>query len=146
MNNSELTVEQLAKKAADIMWQNDSASQQLGIKLESVSPGAAIACLTVESRHVNGHGICHGGFIFTLADTAFAFACNSHNQRAVAQHNNITYIEGVQLGDILTAEAKEQSRRGRSGIYDVTVRNQQGTTVALFRGHSRTIKGVHFEQ
>ena len=99
----------------------------------------------VEAHHTNGHEICHGGYIFTLADTAFAFACNSYNQVCVAQQNSITYIKPGHNGDLLTATATEISRAGRSGVYDVLVSNQQGDTIALFRGLSRTLKGQLFE-
>ena len=90
----------------------------------------------------NGHGICHGGFIFTLADSAFAFACNTYNQRTVAQHCAVTFVQPGRRGDRLTAHAVERSRTGRSGIYDVTVRDSHGEVVAEFRGHSRTISGT----
>ncbi len=135
-----------AQKSADALWANDSASQALGIVLERVAPGQATLSLAIEQRHTNGHDICHGGFIFTLADTAFAFACNSYNQVTVAQHNSITFITPGKLGDTLTATAIEVDRSGRSGIYDATVVNQDNTTIAVFRGHSRTIKGQLFEE
>ena len=102
--------------------------------------------MQVRAEMLNGHGICHGGFIFTLADSAFAFACNSYNRVTVAQQNQITYLLPGQPGDLLTAEACETSLQGRSGIYDVTVSNAAGQTVALFRGLSRTIRGQHFEE
>ncbi|MCL4129138.1 UNVERIFIED_CONTAM: hypothetical protein GTU68_032821 [Idotea baltica] len=128
------------------MWANDAASKCLGIVLDRVAPGEADASLVVEKKHLNGHGICHGGFIFTLADTAFAFACNTYNQAAVAQTNNITFTQAGQPGSKLTAFAKEVSRQGRSGVYDVTVIDDKGETIALFRGHSRTIKGSLFDE
>jgi acyl-CoA thioesterase len=102
--------------------------------------------MKVRDDMLNGHGICHGGFIFTLADSAFAFACNSYNQNTVAQQNQITYLTPGQAGEILTATASEVSRMGRSGIYDVTVTGEDGRTVALFRGLSRTVKGQHFPE
>ena len=98
--------------------------------------------MTVTERMVNGHKTCHGGFIFTLADSAFAFACNSYDQRSVAQHCSITYVAPTRLGDELFAHATEVSRTGRSGIYDITVSTGQGAVVAFFRGHSRTIPGT----
>ena len=101
--------------------------------------------MTVEKHHTNGHDICHGGFIFTLADSAFAFACNSYNQIAVAQHNTISFIAPGARGDRLTAHAREISRTGRSGLYDVRVTNQDGRLIAEFRGASRVVKGVHFD-
>lgn len=142
---SQLDDQQRAERCAQIMWENDKASADLGMTLERVSPGSAQASLQVEERHLNGHGMCHGGYIFTLADSAFAFACNSYNQNAVAQHNSITYVQSGVLGSKLTASAIEVSKSGRSGIYDVTVTDDAGNTIAIFRGHSRTIKGQHFE-
>lgn len=128
------------------MWAADQASHWLGIELGEVTPGTAVLTLTVQPNHCNGHGICHGGFIFTLADTAFAFACNSYNQAAVAQQNAITFCEPGHVGDVLTAHAVEVVRQGRSGVYDVTVTRQDGTIIAVMRGNSRTIKGSHFKE
>ena len=102
--------------------------------------------MTVEAHHTNGHKICHGGFIFTLADSTFAFACNSYNQRTVAQQNAITFCAPGQLGDRLVARAVEVVRSGRSGVYDVTVSNQDGTIIAVMRGNSRQIGGTHIEE
>jgi acyl-CoA thioesterase len=136
-----MTPLQRAKKSAEIMWERDKASKGIGIKLERISPGEADLSLLVESKHLNGHDICHGGFIFTLADSAFAFACNSYNQAAVAQNNMITFIAPAQKGDKLLAKAREVSRSGRSGIYDVSVLSQDQKKIAEFRGHSRTIGG-----
>ena len=113
--------------------------------IERVAPGEAVLTMRVSERMVNGHKLCHGGFIFTLADSAFAFACNSYDQRTVAQHCAVTFIAPVRLGDVLTAQAVEVSRAGRSGIYDVRVARQTGEVVAEFRGHSRTIKGSILE-
>jgi len=100
----------IAKDCAQSMWARDSASQAAGLQLVDVTPGRAVVSMTVEARHTNGHGICHGGYIFMLADTAFAFACNSHNEAAVAQQNAITYTAPASLDDRLTAVATEQSR------------------------------------
>lgn len=141
-----LSEQERAERCAKALWENDDASKALGITIERVAPGEADASLTVETKHLNGHGICHGGFIFTLADTAFAFACNTYNQSCVAQHNNITYTSSGRVGTKLTAYARELSRHGRSGIYDVAVVDNEGVTVALFRGHSRTIKGTLFKE
>jgi acyl-CoA thioesterase len=124
------------------MWAQDEASQGLGMRLERVGSGEAVLALRVTERMVNGHKTCHGGFIFTLADSAFAFACNSYDQRSVAQHCSITYVAPARLGDELVARATEVSRTGRSGVYDITVSTGQGAVVALFRGHSRTIPGT----
>lgn len=143
---SKLSEQERAQRCADILWENDNASKALGAVVDHVGPGSAQVSLTVESRHLNGHGICHGGFIFTLADTAFAFACNSYNQNAVAQNNSITFLQVGRVGATLTAQAKEVSRQGRSGIYDVTVVDDAGEPIALFRGHSRTIKGTLFNE
>lgn len=140
-----MTAEEIARKSAEAMWARDDASKWLGASLDAVGPGTASMSMLVEKHHTNGHDICHGGFIFTLADSAFAFACNSYNQIAVAQHNTISFIAPGFRGDRLTAEAREIARAGRSGLYDVTVTNQDGRLVAEFRGASRIVKGVHFE-
>jgi acyl-CoA thioesterase len=136
-----MDAEKLARACADAMWADDAASRGLGLELVAVGPGRAELAMTVTERMVNGHKICHGGFIFTLADSTFAFACNTYNQRTVAQHCAITFIEAGKLGDRLTARGVEKNRRGRSGIYDITVTRQDGTVIAEFRGHSRTIEG-----
>ena len=132
---------ELARACAERMWAEDSASKGLGMELMSVEPGRAVLAMTVTDKMVNGHRICHGGFIFTLADSTFAFACNTYNQRTVAQHCSVTYINPGQLGDRLLARAIERQRTGRSGIYDITVTRDGDTVVAEFRGHSRTIEG-----
>jgi acyl-CoA thioesterase len=139
-----LTPYEIAEKSAEAMWANDDASKWLGLSLDAVGPGTATMSLTVERQHTNGHDICHGGFIFTLADSAFAFACNSYNQIAVAQHNTISFLRPGKLGDRLTAEARELTRSGRSGLYDVRVTDQDGHVIAEFRGASRVIDGRHF--
>ena len=131
----------LAEACARAMWAEDQASQSLGMRIERIAPGEAVLTMTVAERMVNGHGICHGGFIFTLADSAFAFACNTYDRRTVAQHCAVTFIAPSRLGEVLSAHALEVSRAGRSGIYDVTVTGEGGAVVAEFRGHSRTIKG-----
>lgn len=141
-----LTPEEIARRCADAMWANDDASKWLGMSLEAVGPGSATTSFTVEKHHTNGHDICHGGYIFTLADSAFAFACNSHNRIAVAQHNTITFVAPGRLGDRLTAVAREIALFGRSGICDVRVCDQDDRLIAEFRGASRTIEGKHFEE
>ncbi len=128
------------------MWATDKASKWLGMSLDDVGPGTARMSFTVEEHHCNGHLICHGGYIFTLADSCFAFACNSYNQVTLAQQNSITFCAPGHKGDRLTAEAAEVQKAGRSGVYDVTVRNQDGTIIAVMRGNSRTIKGSNFEE
>ena len=114
--------------------------------LVKIEPGVAVLSMAITEAMVNGHGIAHGGFMFTLADSAFAFACNSHSQRHVAQNCQISYLAPGKLGMILTAEARERHRAERSSIYDVTVRDENGTVIAEFRGHSRSIPGTLLDQ
>ncbi|WP_375412050.1 hydroxyphenylacetyl-CoA thioesterase PaaI [uncultured Bradyrhizobium sp.] len=137
---SAISSDRLARACAEAMWKDDGASQGLGMEIIDVKTGQATLAMTVKPQMVNGHGIAHGGFIFTLADSAFAFACNSHNERAVAAHGNITFIKPGKLGDRLIATAREISRSGRSGIYDVRV-TVDATVIAELRGHSRTVGG-----
>jgi acyl-CoA thioesterase len=132
---------EIARLSAEVMWAEDRGTQGLGMQIVDVGPGRARLALTVAEHMTNGHGTCHGGYIFSLADSAFAFACNSHGQRAVAQHCTITYVSPGRLGMRLVAEAQERQRGERSGIYDVTVRDDAGTVIAEFRGHSRTLPG-----
>ncbi|MEH3146618.1 MAG: hydroxyphenylacetyl-CoA thioesterase PaaI [Methylobacterium frigidaeris] len=132
----------LARACAEALWAGDRASQGLGMRIERVGPGEAVLSMPVRDDMTNGHGTCHGGFIFTLADSAFAFACNSHDQRAVAQHCSVTFLRPGRRGDRLVATAVEREREGRSGICDVTVRDGEGRVVAEFRGLSRTIGGT----
>ncbi len=140
-----MTPEERARKCADLMWARDDASQEMGMVIEAVGPGTATLSMTVEKRHTNGHDICHGGYIFSLADSAFAFACNSYNKLAVAQHNTITYLRPGRLGARMVAEAREVSRAGRTGIYDVAV-HAEGKVLATFRGVSRVVDGEHFAE
>ncbi|GHD59965.1 phenylacetic acid degradation protein PaaD [Thalassobaculum fulvum] len=137
-----LSPQDLAEACARAMWDDDQASQRLGMAIESIGPGTAVLAMTVDASKTNGHRTCHGGFIFTLADSAFAFACNSYNTRSVAQHCSVTFIAPAFEGDRLTATAREVQRYGRSGIYDIVVTNQKGEAIAEFRGHSRTIGGT----
>lgn len=141
-----MTPQARAEKCAEIMFGDDAATQGLGMTLQSIAPGTAVLTMKIRPDMLNGHGICHGGFIFTLADSAFAFACNSYNQLVVAQQNQITYVTPGAVGETLRAAAAEVSKSGRSGIYDVTVKGADGRTVALFRGLSRTINGQHFPE
>ncbi|WP_107817028.1 hydroxyphenylacetyl-CoA thioesterase PaaI [Celeribacter persicus] len=134
-----MSPQELAEACAALMWNDDSASQRLGMKLLHIAPGEATLEMTITDQMTNGHGNAHGGYMFTLADSAFAFACNTYNQMTVAQHCSVTYIAPGALGDVLIATAREVSRSGRSGIYDVTVMRQDGQRIAEFRGHSRTI-------
>jgi len=136
-----LSPDDLARACAEAMWKEDDASQGLGMEIIRVAPGEAVLTMTVTPQMVNGHGIAHGGFIFLLADSAFAFACNSHNERAVAAQCNISFIKPGKLGDRLVATAWEISKTGRSGIYDVRV-TVDDTAIAELRGHSRTIGGT----
>jgi acyl-CoA thioesterase len=136
-----LSADDLARACAKAMWEEDDASQGLGMEIVEVRSGEATLTMTIQPHMVNGQRIAHGGFIFLLADSAFAFACNSHNQRAVAAQCDIAFIRPGKLGDKLVATAREISRSGRSGIYDVRV-TAGDTVVAEFRGHSRTIAGT----
>ncbi len=141
-----MTPEDLARASAEAMWSGDRASQAMGMTLDEVGPGRATLSMAVRGDMTNGHKTCHGGFIFTLADSAFAFACNSYNQRTVAQMASITFLSPAHEGDRLTAVAQEIVRQGRSGIYDIRVTNQDGAHIAEFRGHSRTVKGTHLPE
>jgi acyl-CoA thioesterase len=136
-----LSPDDLARACAEAMWKEDDASKGLGMEILRIRPGEAVLTMTVGPHMVNGHGIAHGGFIFLLADSAFAFACNSHNERAVAAQCNISFIRPGKLGDRLIATAREISRTGRSGIYDVRV-SVDDIAIAELRGHSRTLGGA----
>ena len=138
---TEWNADELARACADAMWASDNASRHLGMKIVDIAPGRATITMTIAEFMTNGHGMCHGGYIFTLADSAFAFACNSYNQNAVAQHCSVTFIRPGKRGDVLTAAAVERSRSGRSGIYDITVTGGDSKVIAEFRGHSRVIDG-----
>ena len=135
-----------ATRSAAAMWANDRASQALGMALTGVAPGTATLTMPVRDDMLNGHGVCHGGFIFALADSALAFASNSHNRNALAQNVQITYVAPAQAGETLTATATEIHAAGRSGTYDVAVTGDKLRTIALMRGHTRTIPGTHFEE
>jgi acyl-CoA thioesterase len=133
--------EDLARACADAMWKEDDASKGLGMTIVEIGPGRATLSMTVRPEMVNGQRIAHGGFIFTLADSTFAFACNTHNERTVAAQCSVTFIRPGKLGDVLVATAREISRSARSGIYDVRVTSGEDV-IAEFRGHSRTIGGT----
>ena len=141
-----MTPDDRAARSAAVMWAQDAASKWLGMELGEVCEGAATLTLTVAPHHCNGHGICHGGIIFALADSAFAFACNSRNQSTVAQQNQITYLAPGRLGETLTATATETSLQGRTGLTDVTVTGEGGRVIARFRGLSRAIPGHLFDE
>ena len=138
--------QEIARLSAAAMWAEDHASRGLGMELIAVGPGTATLAMSVRDTMVNGHGLCHGGFIFTLADSAFAFACNAYGQRTVAQHCAVTFVAPAKLGMRLVAEAHERQRAERSGIYDITVRDDKGSVIAEFRGHSRTVPGNLLDQ
>ena len=135
-----LSPDNVARACADAMWAEDDASKGLGMEIVEVGPGFATLAMHVRPDMVNGQRIAHGGFIFLLADSTFAFACNSRNERAVAAQCDITFIRPGKLGDRLLATAREISRSGRSGIYDIRV-TADDVVIAEFRGHSRTIAG-----
>jgi phenylacetic acid degradation protein PaaD len=130
-----------AERSVEALWRDDAASRQLGMSIESCGPGRAIVAMPIRSDMVNGHGICHGGLIFALADSAFAFACNSHGDNTVAAGADIEFLLPARAGEVLRAIATERWRAGRTGIYEIEVRNQRGDAVALFRGRSHRIAG-----
>ena len=136
-----MSPQQIAEATRDAMWKDDHASKALGMQVLAVGPGTATVCMTVRQDMLNGHAICHGGLITTLADSAFAFACNAHNEVTVASGFDVNLMAAARLGDVLTAQAKEISKAGRTGVYDIAVSNQQGLQVAAFRGRSYSIKG-----
>ena len=136
-----------ARKVGETMFAADAASKDtLGMALLACEPGRAVMRMAVQALHLNGHQICHGGFIFTLADSTFAFACNSHNRNAVAAGCSIEFLRPAHAGDVLTCEGVEQTLSGRHGIYDMRVSNQRGEVVALFRGKSAVIAGTVFPE
>ncbi len=137
-----LSTQHLAEACAAAMWADDKASQGLGMAIDHMSPGRAELSMTVREDMVNGHSICHGGFIFTLADSAFAFACNSENFNTVAAGVRIEFLAPASLGDRLTAVAGQVHQGKRTGVYDVVVSNQEGRKLAVFRGNSHRIGGA----
>jgi len=143
---SPVDAQALAERVAAAMWARDDASKGLGMRIVGVAPGRAELSMTVRADMLNGHAICHGGFIFTLADSAFAFACNSYNLNTVASGCGIDFMAPAREGDVLTAVAHERSVSGRTGVYDIEVKNQRNEKVALFRGKSYRIKGHVIEE
>jgi acyl-CoA thioesterase len=131
----------LARDVGQAMWSRDNATNALGMELFSIAPGTATITMRVRPDMVNGHHICHGGLIFTLADSAFAYACNSYNLNTVASACHIDFLAPAREGDVLEATATERSASGRTGVYDIEVKVRGGKTVALFRGKSYRIKG-----
>jgi acyl-CoA thioesterase len=136
-----MTPLQLAQACRDAMARDDRASAAFGMRVCAVGPGTATIEMTVRDEMLNSHSICHGGIVATLADSAFAFACNAYNEVTVASGFNVELIASARTGDVLTAVAKEVSKAGRLGVYDVEVRNQRGEAVAAFRGRSYTLQG-----
>jgi acyl-CoA thioesterase len=131
----------LAELAGKTMYERDPASRALGMSLDEIRPGYARMSMPVRGDMLNGHGTCHGGYIFMLADSAFAFACNSHNHVTVGAGCTIDYLAPGREGDLLTAEAVEQALVGKTGVYDIVVSNQEGRKLALFRGKSHRVQG-----
>jgi acyl-CoA thioesterase len=143
MSNLPTDPKALATAVAASMWSVDVATKDtMQMKLITAEPGRAVIEMQVRELHLNGHQICHGGFIFTLADSTFAFACNSYNKVAVAAGCSIEFLKPAHLGDVLTCEGVEQTLSGRHGIYDMRVTNQKGETIAMFRGKSAQIAGT----
>jgi acyl-CoA thioesterase len=140
-----MTPGEVARRSADAMWAEDRASQELGMRIVDVGPGRALLEMAVRDDMVNGHAIGHGGLTFTLADSAFAFACNSYNRSTVAAAAEIRFLAPTRLGDVLVAEAVERERTGRDGVYDVAVRCGD-VVVAEFVGRSKEIRGTLFEE
>jgi acyl-CoA thioesterase len=141
-SDAQAHAQQLAELAGKTMYERDPASQRLGMTLDEIRPGYARISMRVREDMLNGHGTCHGGYIFMLADSAFAFACNSHNFNTVGAGCSIDYLSPGREGDLLTAEAVEQALSGKTGVYDVVVTNQEGRKVALFRGKSHRVNGM----
>jgi acyl-CoA thioesterase len=137
----EPTPQQIAEASRDAMLKDDHATKALGIAIDAVGPGTCTATMTVRQDMLNGHAICHGGLITTLADSAFAFACNAYNEITVASGFDVNLLAAGRLGDVLTAQAVEVSKSGRTGVYDITVTNQRGERIAAFRGRSYVMKG-----
>ncbi len=140
MNDNNKPADDLARRCADVMWAADHAAQWLGMQVDAMAEGRAELSMTVRPEMVNGHDICHGGLIFALADTAFAYACNSQNQVAVAASCGIDFIRPAHAGDRLVASAVQLHQGGRTGLYDVSVLNQAGDVVAQMRGRSARTK------
>jgi acyl-CoA thioesterase len=136
-----MTPQQVAEATRDAMLKGDRVTAKLGMQVLAVGPGSATLCMAVREDMLNGHDICHGGLITTLADSAFAFACNAYNELSVASGFDVNLVAAAQRGDVLTAVAVEVSKAGRTGVYDVHVSNQRGEAVAVFRGRSYTVKG-----
>lgn len=136
-----MTPQQVAEATKEAMWRNDRVTQGLGMQVLAIGPGSATLRMPVREDMLNGHDICHGGLITTLADSTFAFACNAYNEITVASGFDVNLIASARLGDVLTASCAELSKAGRTGVYDIAVLNQRGEAIAAFRGRSYTMKG-----
>lgn len=141
MDMSDASPQQIADLVREGMFANDRASKALGMQVVAVRPGSATLTMTVREDMLNGHDVCHGGLIATLADSAFAFACNSYNELTVASGFAIDIVAPARGGDVLTAVCSEVSKTGRTGVYDTEIKNQRGERIAVFRGRSYTLKG-----
>lgn len=141
MTERHIDPQALAEKVSAAMWSRDRTTQTLSMQMLGIKPGYAMVSMPVRGDMLNGHHTCHGGYLFTLADSAFAYACNSYNQNTVASACHIDFLAPAKEGDVLEAEAVERSLSGRTGVYDVTVRTRAGKTIALFRGKSYRING-----
>lgn len=141
MPSTAVTPQQVAEAVRDAMWKDDRASQLLGIEVLDIGPGTARLRMTVRPEMLNSHAICHGGLITTLADSAFAFACNAYNDFTVASGFDVNLVASARLGDVLTATAAEVGKTRRTGLYDIDVRDQDGRRIAAFRGRSMTLTG-----
>ena len=140
------TAQQRAERAAGALFDRDRASRALGMRIVAVGPGRAQVSMQVRADMLNGHGLCHGGIVFALGDSAFAFACNSHNESTVAAAASIDFLASAREGDELMAEARELWRTGRNGLYEIVVSNQRGERIALFRGRCYRIRGQVSEE
>ncbi|HTY99169.1 MAG TPA: hydroxyphenylacetyl-CoA thioesterase PaaI [Rhodocyclaceae bacterium] len=140
-----MTPQKTAERCAELMWPDDQAARGLGMAIVAVGPGSATLTMTVRPDMVNSHGTCHGGFIFAVADSTFAYACNSFNHKAVAAGVDINFLAPAHLGDLLTATGHARHQGGRSGLYDIEVTNQEGRLIAVFRGRAARVKGHFFE-
>ena len=137
----DVSPQQVAEATRDAMWKDDRASKMLGLNVVAIGPGTSTVTMTVREDMLNGHDICHGGLIATLADSAFAYACNAYNEVTVASGFSIDLFAPGREGDVLSAYATEQNKAGRTGVYDIEVRNQRGERIAVFRGRSYTMRG-----
>ena len=140
-NDNDNDAQRLAERVRDAMLADDQATRMLGMLITEVGPGRAVLQMVVREDMLNGHAICHGGLITTLADSSFAFACNSYNELTVASGFSVDLLAPARLGDVLTASCIELSKAGRTGVYDAEVRNQRGERIAIFRGRSHTLRG-----